>query len=268
MKFVCMKCESFMSFEKVETPAEQSLGVMFACPTCEAKVAMVTNPGETAMVQALGVKLGGRTEAATPMALTRESLKETPETIESTSASAQQAMLKTETEKSEAEGEGACPFSSMMAQMGGSGMPAGMPGMPSGMPAGMPEMPKADSGCPVSMPGASAAAPSTLSWSPEAEERVEKIPTFMRPMIKMGVESYARKHNIAVITPEVMEESKNDKGDLAWTKEAESRLDNIPAFVRPMAKKEIERMAKERGENEISAELLEEAKGKFMGMGY
>lgn len=265
MKFVCMKCESFMSFEKVETPAEQSLGVMFACPTCEAKVAMVTNPGETAMVQALGVKLGGKTEAAAPMELTRESLKDAPETIESTPASAQQEMLKAETAKSEAEGEGACPFSSMVSQMGGGGMPAGMPGMPPGMPTG--EMPKADSGCPVSMPGATAT-PSTLSWSPEAEERVEKIPTFMRPMIKMGVESYARKNNISVITPEVMEDSKNDKGDLAWSKEAEQRLDNIPAFVRPMAKKEIERMAKERGENEISAELLEEAKGKFMGMGY
>lgn len=266
MKFVCMKCESFMSFEKVQTPAEQSLGVMFACPTCEAKVAMVTNPGETAMVQALGVKLGGKTEAASPMELTRESLKEAPETVESTSASAQQAMLKEETAKSEASGEGSCPFSSMVSQMGmsGGGMPAGMPGMPSGMPT---EVPKEGSGCPVSMPS-STSSPAELSWSPEAEERVEKIPTFMRPMIKMGVESYARKNNIAVITPEVMEASKNDKGDIEWSQEAEQRLDNIPAFVRPMAKKEIERMAKERGENSISAELLEEAKGKFMGMGY
>jgi len=71
MKFVCMKCESFMAFEKVQTPGEQSLGVTFACPTCNAKVAMVTNPGETSMVQALGVKLGGRTAPATPMELTR-----------------------------------------------------------------------------------------------------------------------------------------------------------------------------------------------------
>ncbi len=262
MKFVCMKCESFMSFEKVQTPAEQSLGVMFACPTCEAKVAMVTNPGETAMVQALGVKLGGKTQASAPMELTRESLKEAPETLEHTSASAQQEMLKAETAKSEESSEGGCPFSSMVSQMGG-GMPAGMPEMPTGMP----EMPKEGSGCPVSMPS-STSAQTELNWSPEAEERIEKIPTFMRPMIKMGVESYAQKNNIAVITPEVMEASKNDKGDLEWSKEAEQRLDNIPAFVRPMAKKEIERMAKERGESAISAELLEEAKGKFMGMGY
>jgi len=262
-----MKCESFMSFEKVETPAEQSLGVMFACPTCEAKVAMVTNPGETAMVQALGVKLGGRTQAATPMELTRGSLKETPEVVESTSASAQQEMLKAETTKTEESSEGGCPFSSMVSQMGMSGgMPEGMPAMPTGMPT---EMPKEGSGCPVSMPSsASASTPADLSWSPEAEERIEKIPTFMRPMIKMGVESYAQKNNISMITPEVMEDSKNAKGDLEWSKDAEKHLDNIPAFVRPMAKKEIERMATERGETSISADLLEEAKGKFLGMGY
>ena len=61
MKFVCMNCETYMSFEKVEKPAEGSLGVFFACPSCEAKVSMVTNPGETQMVSSLGVQLGGRT---------------------------------------------------------------------------------------------------------------------------------------------------------------------------------------------------------------
>ncbi|MFQ5597705.1 MAG: PCP reductase family protein [Nitrospiria bacterium] len=238
MKFVCMKCESFMGFEKVQNPGEQSLGVMFACPTCEARVAMVTNPGETAMVQALGVKLGGKTAEAQPMELTRDSLKETPETVQKTpSPSAQQAMLKAETAKSESSGEGTCPFSSMMAQMGSGAAEKDTP-------------------------------QEALIWSKEAEERVEKIPSFMRPMIKMGIENYARKNNIATITPEVMDASKNDPGDLAWSEEAERHLDNIPAFVRPMAKKEIERMAKERGESEISLALLEEAKGKFIGMGY
>jgi len=239
MKFVCMKCESFMSFEKVQNPGEQSLGVMFACPTCESRVAMVTNPGETAMVQALGVKLGGKTVDAQPMELTRESLKETPETIQNgvPSAKVQQEMLKTETAKSESAGEGSCPFSSMMAGMGGGAAKESTGGI-------------------------------TLTWAKDAEARIENVPSFMRPMIKMGVENYARKNGIANITTEVMEASKNDPGDLTWSKEAEKHLDNIPAFVRPMARKEIERMAKERGEKEISIALLEEAKGKFLGMGY
>jgi len=240
MKFVCMKCESFMSFENVQTPGVQSLGVTFACPSCETKVAMVTNPGETAMVQALGVKLGGRPAPAAPMELTRESLKTTPESpvAKAPSPAAQQEMLKAATTQSEGSGGGTCPFSSMVAQMQGG----------------------AES--------ASSKAPLTLSWSKAAEDRLERVPSFMRPMIKMGVESYARKNDIADITPEVMDASKNDPGDLSWSKEAEERLENIPAFIRPMAKKEIERIAKERGETLISASMMDETKEKFIGMGY
>ena len=70
MKFVCLNCETYMSFEKVEKPAEGSLGVFFACPSCEAKVSMVTNPGETQMVSSLGVQLGGRTVAPSPLEMT------------------------------------------------------------------------------------------------------------------------------------------------------------------------------------------------------
>ena len=76
MKFVCLNCETYMSFEKVEKPAEGSLGVFFGCPSCGAKFSMVTNPGETQMVSSLGVKLGGRTEAAEPFEMTRETLKD------------------------------------------------------------------------------------------------------------------------------------------------------------------------------------------------
>src|SRR2546425_3067524 len=70
MKFVCMKCETYMNFEKVEKPAEGSLGVFFACPSCGARFTMITNPGETQMVSSLGVQLGGRTAAAHPLEMT------------------------------------------------------------------------------------------------------------------------------------------------------------------------------------------------------
>ncbi|MER3422671.1 MAG: hypothetical protein C4293_05020, partial [Nitrospiraceae bacterium] len=76
MKFVCLNCETYMTFEKVEKPAEGSLGVFFGCPSCGAKFSMVTNPGETQMVSSLGVKLGGRTVAAEPFEMTRGTLKE------------------------------------------------------------------------------------------------------------------------------------------------------------------------------------------------
>src|SRR2546430_1454062 len=66
-----MKCETYMNFEKVEKPAEGSLGVFFACPSCGARFTMVTNPGETQMVSSLGVQLGGRTAAPPPFQMTR-----------------------------------------------------------------------------------------------------------------------------------------------------------------------------------------------------
>ena len=65
-----------------------------------------------------------------------------------------------------------------------------------------------------------------------------------------------------------MDASKNDMGEMVWSKEAEARLDNIPSFIRPMAKKEIERIAKEKGMTEITDALMEETKSKFIGMGY
>ena len=76
MKFVCLNCETYMTFQKVEKPAEGSLGVFFTCPTCNAKFSMVTNPGETQMVSSLGVQLGGRTAAAQPFEMTRGTLKD------------------------------------------------------------------------------------------------------------------------------------------------------------------------------------------------
>src|SRR5882762_9447778 len=76
MKFVCLNCETYMNFEKVEKPGEGTLGVFFGCPSCNAKFSMVTNPGETQMVSSLGVKLGGRTIAAEPFEMTRDRLKD------------------------------------------------------------------------------------------------------------------------------------------------------------------------------------------------
>lgn len=236
MKFVCIRCESFMTFENVQVPSEQSLGVTFGCPTCGSKVAMVTNPGETAMVNALGVKIGGRTTPVAPMELTRESLKDVrPDAVPAIpAAAAQQAMLAKEMEKPAA--GGTCPFSSMIAQMKGD--------------------------------GATTDAVGALAWAADATERLERVPSFMRPMIQMGVENYARKNGITTITPEVMDLSKSDQGDMVWSLEAEQRLDNIPSFIRPMAKKEIERIARERGMTQVSDALMEESKSKFLGMGY
>jgi hypothetical protein len=132
MKFVCLKCETYMTFEKVEKPAEGTLGVFFECPSCQSRFSMVTNPGETQMVSSLGVQLGGRTEAAIPLEMTRGGLEENVsagkgqmaaylnEKIQGgqPAAAAPAASAAPATGSGESGESGGCPFSAMVAQMG------------------------------------------------------------------------------------------------------------------------------------------------------
>jgi len=209
---------------------------------------MVTNPGETQMVSSLGVKLGGRTVAAEPFEMTRGTLKDEalagsgqmaaylnekiqggqPATVAAVPASAKPG------EKS----AGGCPFSAMVAEMG----------LTSGGKAAN-EDPAA----------------SNFTWTADAKEKLDRLPAFVKPMVQSSVEAYARKQGYETITLQVMDDSKNDSPNgIAWTREAEQRLDNIPDFIRPMARKEIERLAKERGVATITAQVMDDAKDKFM----
>jgi hypothetical protein len=67
MKFLCVRCDEPMQFCSTEGPHEGSVTVAFACPRCAAQIALLTNPAETQLVQALGVRIGGRTVPAEPL---------------------------------------------------------------------------------------------------------------------------------------------------------------------------------------------------------
>ncbi|MGZ8386261.1 MAG: PCP reductase family protein [Nitrospira sp.] len=238
-----------MNFEKVEKPGEGTLGVFFGCPSCNAKFSMVTNPGETQMVSSLGVKLGGRTVEAEPFEMTKGTLK-----AEATPAPGQMAAYLNEkiqggqpvasiaaatTNTPGEKPSSGCPFSAMVAEMGltASGKPAN-----------------------GTAPGSS-----EFTWSADAKEKLDRLPAFVKPMVQGSVETYARKQGFKTITLQVMDDSKNDSPDgMTWSREAEQRLENIPDFIRPMARKEVERLAKERGESTITAQVMDEAKDKFM----
>ena len=130
MKFVCLKCETYMTFEKVEQPAEGSLGVFFECPSCTSRFSMVTNPGETQMVSSLGVQLGGRTEAPKPLEMTRGGLEDNVaagkgqmaaylnEKIQGGQPAAAAPAASAAPGSGESGESGGCPFSAMVAQMG------------------------------------------------------------------------------------------------------------------------------------------------------
>ncbi|MBF2080578.1 MAG: PCP reductase family protein [Synechococcales cyanobacterium T60_A2020_003] len=48
-----------------------------------------------------------------------------------------------------------------------------------------------------------------------------------------------------------------------WTPEAEARLKEIPFFVRPAARKKIEKFCQDLGESVITSEMYDQAKQKF-----
>ncbi|MCP9453700.1 MAG: hypothetical protein NNA23_13575, partial [Nitrospira sp.] len=107
MKFVCLACETYMTLEKVEKPEEGSLGVFFVCPSCHARFSMVTNAGETNMMNVLGLKLGARAESADP---TLSSLADKIQKVKPVGATG----VSSGGEKTTS----GCPFSAMVAEMG------------------------------------------------------------------------------------------------------------------------------------------------------
>ena len=48
-----------------------------------------------------------------------------------------------------------------------------------------------------------------------------------------------------------------------WTSEAEARVERIPSFIRPMARRAIERFATEHGYAKIDEAVMDEARGSF-----
>ena len=241
MKFVCLNCETYMSLEKVEKPEEGSLGVFFACPSCSAKFSMVTNAGETNMMNALGLKLGARAEPAASMEGLR-ALAGDSQTATAANKPTQNTPSVSPTTASPAKAEektSGCPFSAMVAEMGLTA--SGKPG------------------------NGTSTSSSEFTWTADAKEKLDRLPVFVKPMVQASVETYARKQGFKTITLQVMDDSKNDSPNgMTWSREAEQRLDNIPDFIRPMARKEIERLAKERGVSTITAQVMDEAKDKFM----
>ena len=50
---------------------------------------------------------------------------------------------------------------------------------------------------------------------------------------------------------------------MAWTEEAQQRMERVPDFVRGMVVKAIEAYATKQGAGEVTSELVDEAKGSW-----
>jgi len=70
-------------------------------------------------------------------------------------------------------------------------------------------------GCPFAAmvnEGAAASAPAGVTWTREAEARVERIPSFIRPMARRAIERFAADHGHATIDEAVMDEARGAFG--------------------------------------------------------
>ncbi len=65
-------------------------------------------------------------------------------------------------------------------------------------------------GCPFAgmIADQEAAAPGSMAWSAEAQARVERIPSFIRPMAKKAIERYAEGKGYRTVTEAVMDEAR------------------------------------------------------------
>lgn len=66
--------------------------------------------------------------------------------------------------------------------------------------------------CPFTGAVKDAFAATEIVWTDGARERLERIPDFVRPMVKRGVEQHARDQGITRITEEVMAEVRSTFG--------------------------------------------------------
>ena len=184
MKFLCVECDSSMALSETKGPDNGSMTVIFTCRSCERQIAMLTNAQATQMVHSLGVKLGARTEAAAPMETIRGSLigaaGDGAGTHAPHAAAAPHAPAPSSSEPAveESESAGKCPFSAMVTE--------GMEG----------QIPAVEG----------------IRWTPEAEARLTNIPSFIRSMVKRGIEDHAKAKGIEVIDPEVMASVRGDIG--------------------------------------------------------
>ena len=172
MKFLCTDCDTAMKFKDVTRPEQGSVTALFECPDCFTEIAMFLNPSETQMLKSLDLQLGGTSEAAQPMQLVRSQL-ETAKGGAMPNEISSSAASPGET----AEG-GKCPFTSVISDA-------------------FQEAPE-----PVE--------PEGPVWTAEALERLERIPTFVRPMAKMGIESFAKDNGHDEITGEVMDAARGN----------------------------------------------------------
>lgn len=174
MKFLCIACDQAMRLAGTAGPNADSLTVTFSCPGCGHRIAMLTNPWETQLVRTLGVKVGSASaEAPAPFASVRAGLARQRDAALEAGPAGSDREAAAPSAATATEGPG-CPFAAM-----------------------------------IGSAGTDAAA---VPWTAEAESRLERIPTFIRPMARQAIERFARERGHTAVDAQVMDQARDFMG--------------------------------------------------------
>jgi len=118
--------------------------------------------------------------------------------------------------------------------------------------------------------------PSKVAWTPEAEQRLARVPSFLRKMVKKRAEAYAGELNAAAVTvehlstlsarrfggngpprPGSISADVQDASEFAWSQEAKERLAAMPGFLQEGVRAVAEDVARAEGRLEVNIKLLE-----------
>ncbi|MDQ6883299.1 MAG: universal stress protein [Candidatus Dormibacteraeota bacterium] len=118
-----------------------------------------------------------------------------------------------------------------------------------------------------------------FTWTPEAEERLQNLPSYCRELSRWRVEWTAVKKGLGpVITPKEMDikfemwgevsEAIQKKGpQMPWDGTAEQRLENMPPFVKGQVMEAIEGNARELGETRVTSQVMDVVIQKWIETG-
>ncbi|MDX8403630.1 MAG: universal stress protein [Mariprofundaceae bacterium] len=105
-------------------------------------------------------------------------------------------------------------------------------------------------------------------WTEEGEQRLESVPEgFMRQLTRQRIESFANRKGASQIDNALIDAKYAQWGEgstkqemmMEWEDEALSRIQRIPDFVRGMVVKEVERCAREAGDQRVGLNALNKA---------
>ena len=118
-----------------------------------------------------------------------------------------------------------------------------------------------------------------FTWTPEAQARLENLPSYCRELSRWRVEWTAAKKGLGpVITPDVMDikfemwdevsQSLKRKGpQMPWDPDAEGRLQNMPDFVKGQVMEAVEGNARELGEARVTSKVMDVVIQKWIETG-